>query len=1045
MENIAEFFVRNYKLTIVLSLGLLIVGAQGLSSMNAESYPTVDFAQAIVTTSYRGASAEDIEAKITKPIEDEIRGITGLKDVRSVSQPGLSTIFIRVDIDNADVEKAMNDLQKAVDRAEGLPSDLEEMPSFTEVKSEEFPVYEIAVTGSNENRQRDKIADLLKEEIEDNSSVKEARLTGFANRRFQIFLDREQLAQNHIGINEVLGRLQARNLNIPGGELRRDREQNLIRLEGKVRSVKDIEEIIIRTNFNGKKVQIKDVANVVDGEEELTVVAQYNGEPATLIIVNKKGGADTLAMVADVQKKMDSFRERYGSTHQFHVYHNEAKTVQNKLDVLKSNAVQGLLLVVVFLFIFLPGKIGIMASLSLPLAILGTLGIMNAFGYTLNSITILALIIALGMLVDNSVVIAENFTRLRKNGLDSVSAARESVRTLWLPITATALTTIAAFLPMLVTTGIMGQFIKFIPIIVTASLALSLLESFLFLPMRLVHVNAKIDGADGLETKNDWFHALEEKFEGFMKIVINRRYWVMVVFGGIVFSSLWLIAVANKFILFPAEQTEIYIGRIEAPIGTRLEVTEGYVENVSDQIKEILGDDIVHISGRAGTSKVQPDDPKARDSANVGMLIMYVSEYAKNNVYYTEILSKLRNHDYKIDAVMSFEEQVNGPPVGNPIEATFRSNIDTELTLAVSKLIERMKSVDGVLDLKTDDVIGDNEVWIDVMYEEANRLGLTVGTIGDAVKVAGAGVLASDVTLQNKDVDLMLRFKEQDRKDVNDLSKVQIMDNQGNLVPLNAVASFRDESGSSYIKRYDFKRAKTLLGNVDETKSTAIEANDILLQEWNKIADSHPSVSIKFGGVADSTNESLTSLMNALVLSLIGIFSLMVFLFRSYLRPFIIMTTIPLGLLGFSIAFWLHGRPVSFMALIGIIGLGGIIVNSGIVLISFIDEMREEGKLELNEILAKASRLRLRAVMVTSLTTISGLIPTAYGIGGADSMLIPMTLAMAWGLTSGTILTLVWIPAAYAILEDWISLLNKVKNKILKVSTPDNANLIKEV
>ena len=1045
MENISEFFVRNYKLTIVLSLGLLIVGAQGLSSMNAESYPTVDFAQAIVTTSYRGASAEDIEAKITKPIEDEIRGVTGLKDVRSVSQPGLSTIFIRVDIDNADVVKAMNDLQKAVDRAEGLPSDLEEKPSFLEVKSEEFPVYEIAVTGTNENRQRDKIADLLKEEIEDNTSVKEARLTGYANRRFQIFLNREKLAQNHIGINEVLGRLQARNLNIPGGELRREEKQNLIRLEGKVRSVEEIEEIIIRTNFNGKKIQIKDVAEVQDGEEELTVVAQYNGEPATLIIVNKKGGTDTLAMVKDVKRKMESFQERYSPSHKFHVYHNEAKTVQNKLDVLKSNAVQGLLLVVVFLFIFLPGKIGVMASLSLPLAILGTLGVMNALGYTLNSITILALIIALGMLVDNSVVIAENFTRLRKDGYDAISAARDSIRSLWLPITATALTTIAAFLPMLVTTGIMGQFIKFIPIIVTVSLALSLLESFLFLPMRLVHINAKIDGADGSTSKKDWFNILEEKFEAFMRVVINRRYWVMLIFGGVVFASLWLIVVANKFILFPAEQTEIYIGRIEAPIGTRLEVTERYVEDVSNQIKEILGDNIQHISGRAGTSKARPDDPKARDSANVGMLIMYVSEYAKNNIYYTEILEKLRNHDYKINAELSFEEQVNGPPVGNPIEATFRSNIDTELTIALKKLIERMKSVDGVLDLKTDDVIGDREVWVDVQYEEANRLGLTVGSIGDAIKVAGAGVLASDVTLDNKDVDLMLRFREEDRKDVEDLSKVQIMDTQGNLVPLKAIAKFRDEDGSAFIKRYDFKRSKTLLGNVDETKITAIEANDILLQEWNKIADAHPSVSIKFGGVADSTNESLTSLMNALVLSLIGIFSLMVFLFRSYLRPFIIMTTIPLGLLGFSIAFWLHGRPVSFMALIGIIGLGGIIVNSGIVLISFIDEMREEGKLALNQILAKASRLRLRAVMVTSLTTISGLIPTAYGIGGADAMLIPMTLAMAWGLTSGTILTLIWIPAAYAILEDWISLLNRIKDKILKVSPTENTTLLEEV
>ena len=278
--------------------------------------------------------------------------------------------------------------------------------------------------------------------------------------------------------------------------------------------------------------------------------------------------------------------------------------------------------------------------------------------------------------------------------------------------------------------------------------------------------------------------------------------------------------------------------------------------------------------------------------------------------------------------------------------------------------------------------------------------------------------------MDNKDVDLILRFKEGYRKNTDDLSQILISDPKGNLVELGSFASFRVLPGTPQVKRYDFKRSKTLTGDVDTTLTTSMLANGVLKRVYDEKKTSISGVSLAFGGAQESTEESMTSLFGALKLSLIGIFALLVFLFKSYLRPLIIMTTIPLGLLGFSVAFFLHDRPVSFLALIGIIGLGGIIVNSGIVLISFIDEMRAEGKMELDEILAKASGMRLRAVFVTSLTTISGLIPTAYGIGGNDALLIPMTLAMAWGLTSGTILTLVWVPPAYAILED-VSLASK--------------------
>ncbi|WP_372655855.1 efflux RND transporter permease subunit [Halobacteriovorax sp.] len=1046
MKTISKFFIENSKLSIVLMLGMVIYGIMGLVKMNAESYPTVSFATAIVSTRYDGATAQDIETKITKPIEDEIRTVRGLKDVNSTSQSGLSTIVIRVDMDGVgiDVETVMSDIQKAVDRTNKLPSDLIDRPSFNEIKSEEMPVFQVAVLGSNENRSRDIIADHLKDELEDNKLVKGVTLGGYTERTFQIEINNNLLNKYHIGMQELISKIQARNVNIPGGNLEQNTTQQLLRLEGKIKNSQELENILIRSNFSGQSIYLKDVATVVDGEEEIKIKSRYNGQEATLLTIAKKSGADTIELVTDVEKKLSDYAKLYKDKAQFKVYLNESIKVKDKLDVLANNAVSGLILVIVFLFIFLPGKIGIMASLSLPIAILGTLGIMPAFGMNLNTITVLALVIALGMLVDNSVVISENFTRLRQDGKTSQEAALESIRSLWLPITATAFTTIAAFLPMLVTKGIMGQFIKWIPIVVTLSLLLSLAESFFFLPMRLVVAGSSVKKDKDGNSKKDWFHRFESKFEKFMEVLIRRRYIAATGFTALIVFALFMMTAGNKFILFPADQTEIYIARFELPNGTKLDETNKKLEVLSNQITELLGNDVKHVVGNAGESKVQLTDPKASEGNNVGIVFIYVTDDAKINLFYTAVLEKLRKNiptdGYKS---LTFEAQVNGPPVGSDIEATFRSNDIEELDTLINKVKTKLGSVPGVLDLKINDIIGDDEVFINIDYEKADKLGLNIFNAGDTVRSAISGRIISEVTLNNKDVDLRVRFREEDRTDINELKNVNIMDSRGNLVPLGTFATFETRDGSPQIKRFDFKRSKTLAGSINEKKITAMEANQILSQTYEELRSEFPSVSLVFGGVAESTKESMESLAQASILAAIGIFAILVFLFKSYLRPLIIMMTIPLGLLGFSIAFATpvlsgyldRSRPISFLALIGIIGLAGIIVNSGIVLISFIDEMRAEGKLSLHEILVKASGMRLRAVLVTSLTTVSGLFPTAYGVGGSDPTLVPMTLAMAWGLTSGTLLTLSFIPPAYAILEDFLNLVNKLTNRRRSVNS----------
>lgn len=1025
MNAVISFFLRNSKFTLILMLMLLLIGVRGMTSLNSESYPTVDLGTAIIVTHYPGASPEDVESDVTRPIEDEVRKVKGLKVVKSVSQIGMSRIVVQADIDNFEVAPVMDDIEKAIKNVTDLPPGIPD-PSYLEIKSEEFPALEIGVLGDNNQRRRDIFADQLKESIEDLKGVLKVDLNGYREREFSIRLIQSQLAKHHVGSDEVVQALSRRNLSIPAGDLVGKKEQLLVRLDGKTDNIDELLATPIRTNYSGKQVLLGDVAKVEDGEVDATRLTSVNGKEATLLVVTKRGGADTITLVHHIEDIMKELEIPEGL--EIVIYNNEAKKVKNRTEVLKSNAYIGLVLVVLFMFIFLPGPIGLMTSLSLPIALLATFGVMPSMDMNLNVITICALVIALGMLVDNAVVIAENYTRLREEGLEAFQAAHKAAHQFWLPITCTALTTIAGFLPMLVTQGVLGQFIRYIPIIVTLSLIASLFESFCLLPMRLKMIDSSRKKVKG---ESRWYKAVTNAFEKFMDLIIRRRYIVSIIFTGVIGGSLYLLLGVNKFILFPAEQTEIYLARLEMHKGTPLEQTRKAAQELSDKIKDVLGQDVEYVVAIAGMSEQDVSDPKSKSGDNVGIIKIFVTSEASFSLYYADALKKMRQIDTSKFKSVTYSTVINGPPVGAPVNLTLRSHNSEQLEALSYSLLAKVKELKGIRNPEVNDTFADDEVEISLDHGKIQRLGLSVAQIGSTIKDLLDGRDIAQLNLMNKTFNIRLRLQDKDKQSIKNLMRVKIMDRQGNLISLGSLAKIKRKSGSLVIKRYDYQRAKTLTADLNTELITSGEANKAAIDAFHVLKKKYPQVSLAIGGEEENTRKSMESLGQALGLALIGIFGVLVFLFKSYLRPLIIMSTIPLGITGVSIAFLLHNKPVSFLAIIGIIGLAGIIVNSGIVLISFIDEMREDNPKEtLHKILVKASGLRLKAVLVTSLTTISGLLPTAYGWGGADLILMPMTLAMAWGLVTGTILTLVWVPCAYAVLEDLFNLIKKAVSRM---------------
>ncbi len=1019
MNYLAQFFIKNYKFTLILTAMTVMFGITGTLSLKSESFPSVEIGAVVITTRYDGATAEDIETKITKPIEEEIQKVAGIKLVKSTSQAGFSTIVTEVDIDKYSVGKVIADLQRAVDRTNGLPEDLKEKPLFTEVKSDEFPVIELAIIGENQNRKRDIIADQLMEDLKDNKKVSTITKFGFNERQFNIYLQTSKLDQLHVSLQEVYQALAMRNITVPAGEIKGSKDQRLIRIDGKANSVEEIKKLVIRSNFSGQRILLGDVAVIRDDAEEATTISSHNGKPATFLVVTKKAGSDLIELAAEVDSVLLEYKKKYEPEFDFQIFSNEGTRVGNRLSVLFSNGWQGIILVIIVLLFLMPGKVGLVTALSLPLAIAATMGFVQYMGFTLNTITIIALMIAIGMLVDNAVVISENFTRLRDEGFGVDEAILKTIRDLYPPVVATALATVAAFMPMLVTTGVMGQFIKAIPIVVTAALLLSLAESFFLLPTRLKLIGYKPQNSEsGIQKKDYLDRVLVPAFEKLMTWVVDNKYKTSALYGAVLVFTFAMLIFVNKLNLFPSNQTEVYIGRLEAPRGMRIEETQKRVDRYVEKLKEKMNTRALHIVAVAGESTVDPSDPKGAVGSNLAMARIFVNQETQDNADTNDILTELRSVTSNDFERISFEALVNGPPVGDPVTVTFRSNNAGELDQVVDHLVKYLTKQPGIFDAKIDDVFGEDEVILDANYDQLARLGLTLDELGQNVRMAIAGMDVGDINLNNREVDYFMRLEESDRDSLDSLRRLQIPDNQGNLINLSKVTDFKLQKGSPQVKRYDGKRARTITANLNDDIITSIQANSLLLAEFEKIKGNYKTVTVVFGGEAEKTNESFQSLLNALVLSLVGIFALMVLVFRSYTSPFIIMTTVPLGLTGVAIAFFLHRMDLSFMALIGVIGLGGVIVNSGIILISFIEQMKEDAKLGLREILIKASCMRLRAVLATSVTNIVGLIPTAYGIGGVDYFIIPMAMALAWGLTTGTLFTLIWVPPAFGILED---------------------------
>ncbi len=1016
MNSCFNFFIKNPKLTSVLTITILVMGFLGLRSLRRETRPAVDFARVIITTHFPGASAQEVEEQVTLKIEEQIRTVDGIKESRSLSAHGMSNLTIFIDLDNVNTLDVVDELQRALSKVKDLPSSLLDDPYFFHLKAKEIPILKVLIKGDNSQRKRDELAFQLKTFLERDSGIANIQMSGYKPREFKVILNPEKLNEHHVSVNEVAQAVTYYAKDISAGVLRSSSHIYQVNFFTQLKDVKKMENIIIRSNFSGKKILLKDLGRVEDSHEEATEIIRFNNKPTTYLTIAKKEKEDSITLSNRIKELLKKYPLPEG--YQVQVYDNEAENTERQLGIVWNNAWVGMALVLAILLLLLPGNLGFLSALSLPISILGTIAICSAFDITFNTITMLAFIICIGMLVDNAVVISENYARLRLDQFSNQEAALKSVMQLYKPVTATVLTTISAFLPMLVTQGIMGQFIMWIPITVSVALMVNLFDAFLLLPSRLQFTIRK--NTNKISRIQNQFQILTNQFSQFISFCIHRRYLSFSILFGMIIASLWINARWNEFILFPKDNVRKFYIYYETKPGTSVEQTDQWVESLTDQVlNKVEMDEIKGLLTQSG-GQGHAFFSKGKSGENTGEMWLLVKDDSKYRTQPMALLKKLRTiKDDKFE-ILRFDVQAGGPPVGQALHLVLTSFNRKELKQYVEELESKLSKIPGIIELENDWVTTGPEYHIQPRTDRLAELKLNPTLLGQTLQMALKGYIAGEFVDQGETFYMRVYYDDRVRANMDLLKQTKIQTPTGSLIPLSEViqVNYRPQ-GNPIRKRYDFQPSVEVQAKVQKGLINSYQANAKASKIIEKMKKKYPSVSHTFLGENRSSKESMESLRSAMVLASFGIFIILLIMFRGFMVSTLALSSIGLGLIGVSLAFALHQRPLSFLAMVGIVGLTGVMINSSIILLSFIEDTKKQfSDMSIHDVLVQSARFRFKPIVITTFTTVCGLFPAAYGLGGSDHLLVPMTLAFTWGLLSGSLLTLIWIPCGYAIIED---------------------------
>ncbi|MAE69738.1 MAG: hypothetical protein CME06_04620 [Gemmatimonadetes bacterium] len=1012
--------IENTVLTNMLALIVLIMGALAFIRMPREAYPNISFNWVYIFALYPGATPEEIERKVIREIEEAIEGIEGISTITSLATENAGQVSLRFEtMSRDDYKRRLQDVQREIDSIrDQLPEGVEAIDYFDLDTSTFEPLVHITLAGDYPEAQLKRWVDDLREEVLDVDGISDASLIGTRDRQVFVDVDAAALRATGLPLTAVVDALRAHNLDLPAGNYPVGDVEFMVKTKGEVDSAAELEEIILRPSATGGHLRIRDVADVRAGFEAAITHSRVDGTPAFALFVTRRASANTLDLLDRVRKVSERVEERLPADVEVRLSGDSTLGIRDILRTLYRNAGFGLILVIITLLLFLESRNALFAAVGIAVSFMGTFLFLDLVGETLNGNSLFGLVLVLGMIVDDAIVIIENVFRHVQHGSPPRRAVIKGMSEVAMPVVSSSATTIAGFLPLMLLPGIIGEFLKVVPLVVSVALAVSLFEALIVLPAHVADWGRSVATDDRPPLGSRLLDRIRPAYTRALALSFDHR--IIVGAFATILPVLSILVIGMKLAdadLFAGEERGQFFVQVWAPEGTTLEAMDRKMRRFEEIVLEsVPPEERNAVLTTAGLVRTETDWIWKPAVGEVFVDLIPRKERARTT---RQITDSIRAEIASVSGLQAVKiwEVTDGPPAGAPIEFKIKGPYLEDLEVLATRFQEELGALPGVVDVDHNLKPGKQVLEIRLRPDVAGMVALDNAGLATFVRTALDGETATSYLDGDEKIDVVVRLDEKFRRDVTDILSLRVPARMGGEVALSDIADVRVAEGLSTVPRFDGERAVTITGNLAEGGMSGGDVSRWVERRFEELSASFPGYRIDFGGEMKEFEKALSGIGRLGLLGLLLIYMILGAQFRSFIQPLIILYTIPIGLAGAALSLTVSGDALTITTLYGFVALAGVVVNDSLVLIEFINMAREKG-MALREAVLDAGRTRLRPICLTTVTTVFGLTPMMLGIGGHSPVWGPLARTIVWGLTVATVLTLIVIPCLYSLVDD---------------------------